>query len=59
MKKVLNILLIIFGILIVIGLSIWVGFPSSPNFDRETVVLVGYILGFWFVVFGFMNYTDL
>lgn len=59
MKKVLHILLIIFGILIVIGLSIWVGFPAPPNFDRTTIVMVGYFIGVGFSAFGFMNYIDL
>lgn len=45
MGKVLSILSIIFGLLIIIGLSIWVGFPAPQGFDRTAICCVGYFLG--------------
>jgi hypothetical protein len=55
MGKVLSILSIIFGLLIIIGLSIWVGFPAPQGFDRTAICFVGYLLGFVLIVAGFMG----
>jgi hypothetical protein len=44
MKKVLSILGIIVSLLIIIGLSIWIGFPIE-GFDRTPICFVGYSIG--------------
>lgn len=51
MKKIISILSIIFGLLIIIGLSIWVGFPS-PGYDRSAICIVGYITGIALMLIG-------
>lgn len=51
MKKILSILSIIFGLLIIIGLSIWVGFPS-PGYDRSAICITGYLIGFGLMILG-------
>lgn len=43
MKKICLVFLII-GLIIVIGLSIWLGFPS-PYYNRAAICVVGYIIG--------------
>ena len=53
MKKILSILSIIFGLLIIIGLSIWVGFPS-PQYDRSAICIVGYTTGIGLMLIGSM-----
>lgn len=53
MKKIISILSIIFGLLIIIGLSIWVGFPS-PQYDRSAICIVGYITGIGLMMIGSM-----
>ena len=50
--KVLSILSLIIGLIIVIGLSIWIGFPSPQGFDRTAICYVGYLLGAALIVFG-------
>lgn len=45
MKKFLSILALIVSLVIIIGLSIWIGFPSPQGFDRTAIVVVGYALG--------------
>lgn len=59
MKKVLTILGIIFGVLLIIGLSIWVGFPSPQGFDRTAVCVVGYLLGATILFIGVGFSADL
>lgn len=56
MKKCLVAIATILGLLIVIGLSIWLGFPATPNFDRDYICLVGYIIGVGLVGIGIANY---
>lgn len=56
MKKCLVAIATIFGLLIVIGLSIWLGFPETPNFNRDYVCLVGYIIGVGLLGIGIANY---
>ena len=51
MKKIISILSIIFGLLIIIGLSIWVGFPS-PQYDRSAICITGYLIGFGLMILG-------
>lgn len=58
MKK-LNILGIIFGALIIIGLSIWIGFPSPQGFDRNAICVVGYLFGIGLLIIGIMSSADL
>ncbi len=43
MKK-LAIFSLLIGLIIVIGISIWLGFPS-PHYDRAAITIVSYILG--------------
>ena len=43
--KLLATTFIILGLLIVIGLSIWVGFPAPKGFNRIAICYVGYIIG--------------
>ena len=52
MKRILSVLAVIVGLIIVIGLSIWVGFPSPPGFNRTAICYVGYLIGIALVVFG-------
>lgn len=40
----LTIFSLIIGILIITGLSIWLGFPS-PYYDRTAISIIGYIIG--------------
>ena len=40
----LTICSLIIGILIIVGLSIWLGFPS-PYYNRIAISIVGYIIG--------------
>ena len=57
MRKTLSILAMLLGILIVVGLSIWVGFPTPEGFDRTAICLVGYMLGFGTIILGFVGMT--
>lgn len=59
MKKVLTILGIIFGVLLIIGLSIWVGFPSPQGFDRTAICIVGYLFGIGLLFIGIGFSADL
>lgn len=59
MKKVLSMLGIIFGALLIIGLSIWVGFPSPQGFDRTAICAVGYLLGAALLFIGIGFSADL
>ena len=43
MKRILCTLGIIFSIAIILGLSIWLGFPS-PHYDRVPICFAGYFL---------------
>lgn len=43
MKKICLVYLII-GLIIVVGLSIWLGFPS-PYYNRTAISITGYIIG--------------
>ena len=45
MKKFLSILALVVALGIIIGMSIWIGFPSPQGFDRTAIVVVGYALG--------------
>lgn len=56
MKKIISILSIIFGLLIIIGLSIWVGFPS-PQYDRSAICVVGYLIGFTLLIIPSMFFA--
>jgi hypothetical protein len=51
MKKFLSIFGIVIGLIIIIGLSIWIGFPS-PHFNRIAICLVGYFIGIALIFFG-------
>lgn len=55
MKKsmILSILGLVFGLLIIIALSIWMGFPKPQGFNREYIGLVGYLIGIALTVGGF------
>lgn len=60
MSKFLSILSIIFGLLIIIGLSIWVGFPVE-GFNRYPVCVVGVFVGLGLIILGavyFMKRID-
>ena len=59
MKKVLSILSIIFGVLLIIGLSIWVGFPSPQGFDRTAICIVLYLFGAVLLFIGIGFSADL
>lgn len=56
MKKALSILAVILGLIITIGLSIWVGFPSPQGFDRLAIVATGYGISVMLVIFGFTSF---
>lgn len=56
MKKCLVAIATILGLLIVIGLSIWLGFPETQNFNRDYICLVGYFIGVGLVGIGIANY---
>lgn len=56
MKKCLVVIATILGLLIIIGLSIWLGFPETSNFNRDYICLVGYIIGVGLVGIGIANY---
>ena len=43
MKK-LAIFSLLIGLIVIIGISIWLGFPS-PHYDRAAITIVSYILG--------------
>lgn len=53
MKKALSILTTITGLSLIIGLSIWLGFPS-PNYNRVAISIVGYLLGVLLTYIGSM-----
>ena len=55
MRKTLSVLAILLGVLIVVGLSIWVGFPTPVGFDRTAICLVGYMLGIGTIIIGFVG----
>lgn len=57
MRKTLSVLAILLGVLIVVGLSIWVGFPTPVGFDRTAICLVGYMLGIGTIIIGFVGIT--
>lgn len=50
--KVIGILLTIVGVLMIIGLSIWVGFPGPQGFNREPICAVGYFFSIMMAVSG-------
>lgn len=52
MKKVLSILSITFGVLTLIGLSIWIGFPMNNGFDRTAICYLGCAIGFSLIAIG-------
>ena len=55
MKKklvALGILLAILGILGIIALSIWVGFPAPQGFNREPICMCGYFFTILITVGG-------
>ena len=60
--KLYSIIAGIIGLVIVIGLSIWVGFPSPEGFDRTVICYVGYIIGLFLLFFSvgniFINMQD-
>lgn len=45
MRRVLCILGIVIGVLVVLGLSIWIGFPAIQGFNRAPICGVGYFFG--------------
>lgn len=49
----LSVLGLILGILIIIGLSVWMGFPTPQGFNRNFIVVVGYLIGIALTVGGF------
>ena len=55
MRKFLAILAIILGLIMVIGLSIWVGFPAPLGFDRTAICCVGYLLGLVLIIVGYVG----
>ena len=57
MRQTLSILAMLLGVLIIVGLSIWVGFPTPAGFDRTAICLVGYLLGFGTITIGFVGIT--
>lgn len=40
----LTIFSLLIGVLIIVGLSIWLGFPS-PHYNRTAISIIGYIIG--------------
>lgn len=50
MRRVLCILGIVIGVLVVLGLSIWIGFPAIQGFDRTPICGVGYFFGVGLIV---------
>lgn len=50
--KLLATTFIILGLLIVIGLSIWVGFPAPKGFNRLAICYVGYVIGVGLIITG-------
>lgn len=59
MKKFLSILALIVSLVIIIGLSIWIGFPSPQGFDRTAICIVGYLFGFGLLFIGIGFSADL
>lgn len=51
MKKLLCVLALVIGVLIAIGLSIWLGFPS-PNFNRLPICFTGYTISLILIFVG-------
>ena len=50
-NKIIASIMIIFGVLLVVGFSIWIGFPPSSNFDRTPICVVGFVAGVIMVVY--------
>lgn len=51
-NKIFGAILFIIGLLIVLGLAIWVGFPAPQGFDRLAICYVGFVLGIFSIIAG-------
>lgn len=50
-QKTFGVILMIFGLILIFGMSIWLGFPS-PHFDRTAITPVTYAIGSIYFVVG-------
>lgn len=52
MRKKLGIIMIVVGLLVLLGFSIWLGFPATANFNRAPIGSFAYVFGIMCVVIG-------
>lgn len=50
MRNILCSIVFFICFLVIIGLSIWLGFPPPENFDRTYICVVGFIFSVMFMV---------
>lgn len=50
---ILGVILLVIGTALIVGLSIWQGFPATAAFNRTPILSVGYGIGAICVVAGF------
>ena len=50
-QKIFAGILLLIGLILIFGMSIWLGFPS-PHFDRTAITPVAYAVGAMFFVIG-------